>query len=419
MPLDLGTAIANIGTTWNSALQQKKQRETLEKQQFIENMLRQDQLGLQRQAQTRADDTAVFDQQMEMAQNFGGRQMPLEEAQRIFSHPKLQGLVVNPLEARLPSTSLQGVGMGMPQGQSAMGSQMAAPSIAVSGAQSSGIEPGMAEIETPQTSGMRIANMQTQAANTRAMQNAELRTSLAEYAAQQARERDADRFAHQSELANARMQTQIALAGQRGARGTTKLVEDVDENGKPVRRLIDSDTGDIIKTYDKPPTQVKNNMAGSIAEIEAMQESIKRAQELGARTKWRGVGPAKAWLAEKGGKIPLIGTQFTNVDDETLRQEIAKVMAHGKHELYGAALTGGERFDADRFLRNVESNPTQIAISLDNLYRFNDKKLQHLRPAGGVGNPVAGANTDQAGANRVRAKWVNGVLVDASGKPIE
>jgi nucleoid DNA-binding protein len=405
MPLDFGTAVANIGQTWNSALQNKKAREMQEKQQFIENMLRQDQLALQQGTADRAEDKQVFDQQMELAENYGGRQLPVAQAEQIFTHPKLRDLVMQKLQPRLASTSLQGVGTLGTGG---------APNIGVSMEKSEAIQPGMAEITTPVSSGMRIAEMQTEAANARSLQNAELRTTLAEYNAQQQGERQTERLKQQEELANARMQLMASLAGQRNNNNnrTTKLVEDVDETGKPVRRLIDSDTGDIIKTYDKPPTQVKNNMAGSIAEIEAMNESIKRAITLGDKIKWRGIGPFEAPMDERLGRLPGIGPMFTDADEETLRQEIGKVMAHGRHELYGAALTGGERTDADVFLRGINRNNKQVRISLENALRFNDDKLKHLRPAGGMGGaaptapaaPVAEFDWDPVARKRVPRK---------------
>jgi hypothetical protein len=427
MALDLGTAIANIGTTWNSALQNKKQRELAEKQQFIENALKQDQLAMQQQQHASSQDKNVFDQQMDLAQSYGGQQMPLQQAQSIFTHPKLQGLAVRPLEQRLPSTSLGGVGVGMQQGQTPMGSQMAAPAIAPSMEKSAGVAPGMAEIQTPMTSGMRIADMQTQAANDRSMQQSELRRSLAEYAAEQRGETDKLRFQHQTELNNARMQTNLAIAGMRnqGRGGSTKLVDDMDETGKPVQRLVDSETGETVKTFGKPPTQARNNMAGSIAEIEAMNATIQEAMTLGKENNWKGTGYYEAPMDEFAPKIPLIGKHvaklITDKKEETLRQRIAKVMAHGRHDLYGAALTGGERGDANQFLRTIQSNPAQLEIALQGLLEFNNTKLKHLKPAGGMGSgaPVNSANSDQA-QTRIRVKVVNGIPVDAAtGKPIQ
>jgi hypothetical protein len=401
MALDLGTAIANIGTTWNAALQNKKQRELAEKQQFIENALKQEQLGMQQQQNARAGDKQMFDQQMELADSYGGRQLPLEQAQSIFTHPAVRDLAVKPLEPRLASTSLQGVGMGASMGQTPMGSPMAQPQMASTFAQSPEIDPGMAEISTPSSSGMRIAEMQTQAGNQRAMQNAELRTTLAEYAAQQQNERQTERLKQQEELANARMQTMLAIAGMRGNQGGTKFVETTDETGKAVRLLIDSNTGDVVKTFDRPPTQAKNNMAGAISELEAVNKMIEDAETLGKQTGWKGTGPIESKWDAAMGKLPVIGGKFTDFNAETLRQNISNIGARVRHELYGAALTGGEREQAERFIKQIEANPVQIAVSLAGLKKFNQNKLGQMRPAGGMGgtpSPANSAGTDTAGA---------------------
>src|SRR5688572_3204112 len=116
MALDFGTAIANSGNIWNNALQNKKARELQEKQQFIENALKQDQFQLQQDASARAGDKQTFDQQMELAENYGGKQLPVAQAEQIFTHPKLRELVMQRLQPRLASTSLAGVGQGMQQG---------------------------------------------------------------------------------------------------------------------------------------------------------------------------------------------------------------------------------------------------------------------------------------------------------------
>jgi hypothetical protein len=422
MALDLGTAIANIGQTWNSALQNKKARETQEKQQFIDNLLRQDQLRLQQDSSARAADKQTFDQQMDLAENYGGKQLPVAQAEQIFTHPKLRELVMQRLQPRLASTSLAGVGTGMQQGETPMGSQMAAPSVGVSMEKSAPIAEGMAEIQTPMSSGMRIADMQTQAANARSLQNAELRTSLAEYNAQQQSERQTERLKQQEELANARMQLMATLAGQRGDKRTTKFVETTDETGKRVRMLIDSETGDVVKSYDAPPTQAKNNMAGAISELEAVNKMITDAETLGTKIKWRGTGPLESRIMTKLSALPGVGQKFTDPEAEELRQAISNVGARVRHELYGAALTGGEREQAEKFIKQIEANPVQIATSLAGLKKFNATKLGQMRPAGGMGgSPTPAGNAPASGGPRVRViQDANGNFVDAAtGKPIQ
>jgi hypothetical protein len=377
MALDFGTAIANSGNIWNSAIQNKKARELQEKQQFIENALRQDQLALQQDASARAGDKQTFDQQMELAENYGGKQLPVAQAEQIFTHPKLRELVMQRLQPRLASTSLAGVGVARPTGETPMGSQMAAPSIGVSGEQSAAIEPGMAEIQTPVSSGMRIADMQTQAANQRALQQSELRTTLAEYTAQNQRERDQDKFQQQQELNNARMQTQLAIAGMR--QPASEPLEKVQMEDGTIQLVPRSQAAGM----SPPRTQVRNNLTGTIADLEAANKLIDEIEALGNEIKWAGTGPVEARSDRFKSSIPLIGGALTNPKEAALRTKIADLSSLVAHERYGAALTGGELGRAKKFLPEDTLNSIENVTRIKNLRQFNQSKLAELKPSAG------------------------------------
>lgn len=201
-----------------------------------------------------------FDQAMTTAQQFGGQRLP--ESAVAGLPQNLQSLISRPamtLESRQISGNL-----GTPGTNDA-------GDIKFTQRDPSRVA-GQIDINMPESERARSAASKDAAAYQRALLLGGDRNAK--------REQDQNQFnaklAQDLQLGLGRIAATNAATAQRGqggGRGSTKIVTGTDGEGRPVSFLVDSDTGDIIRSYDKPlTTQERTAQTNSKASVDTIND---------------------------------------------------------------------------------------------------------------------------------------------------
>lgn len=333
MAFDLGEGIANIGNIWTNKIgqdQKEAQNKFLQQQAIAKLAMEQQQSSDMHTA----------------AQQHAAMLLRQEWEQRAATHPN----------ALFPTSSMQGLS---PVDQSIIASPVAASpgsriytSPNANAPETVGAMPeGMSRLNLPESEKMRIAEKQ-----------ADQRFNLAAFQQANTNQRATDKADLDTKLVGMRGDFALQVAGMRQPteKYTTLTYEDP-VTGNTVRERV-TEAEAAARGPMKQPTSARAIQAQqSIADLESTSKQIESVLSTGKTANWSGTGIVSGNSVVRGAKHYL---NMTDPNEEKLRADIGFLKSAIQHDLYGAAFTKQEAAQGNKFLFDIENNPTELPTRL-------------------------------------------------------
>ena len=333
MPLDFGTALANVGQMWAQVPGAIRARETEEQKIAFDQLMRrqqmqqnQGQLDLQREQAAQQQAKQIFDQTLSLVKE--GPSLPLNEAQ-------MQGLDKRLAPAffkELPQPVATPTALGM-DGKPIEGTQTL-PAVEGEG-KFYGFEPGESE---------KLRTAQLNATN----RSNDLMTRLSAQQNIQGMKND-----------NALQRTQLIIDDRRAGRDNSNQQRDLD------RQLRREQSKARLSGLGNIPNSIKDEMGT----LNTAQDLATLSIQLGDTIEWAGVGGFGAGSVKQGLNRHLgVGSEQA----ESLRNMIGNIQGTIAKLRAGTSFTAGEKELLLMYTPDINSSPEQIRTKLEGLSNYLD-----------------------------------------------